>query len=604
MNDQRLKQIELLFSQSNFRAALKEIENLEKSNHLNDNEKMSLKLLKVKSYIHKGELKKGKQIAEELLEESSNTGNQEIDFDSLIELCKAKIMLGEIDEAYQLIRRCEKLMLILDKEDLLDTNPRKASLYYCKGLLKTTQGELEEAKSFLEKSLVLREKVGDKVGIVDTLFEFGYIDFIQRNSKQLFSKSQKILSLSKSINHHVGVAKSYFLSGFYYRINGELIQALEYFQKCLDIGDAIDDHLTRARALVNLGVNYGSRGETVLAVDYCTKSLNAYSEIGYQFRIANLYLILGNFYGYLGDLDKSKDFLCLSLTKYETLGNLRRVAVCLNNLGDLMGDKGDFDKAMGYFTRSLDLSRKLKFDFLIPDSLYQLIKYYHDIIPKEILQAYLEELEEIDGRYHNIPIINLRYQLAKAIMLKSHGRLIDKGIAQNIFQEIAEEEIIDLELTVEALINLFELLLFELESTENESVLEDLYKTSQKLVQIAKGQKAELYIVQAYLIMSKLKLLELNLEEAHKLLTQSLLLAKEKGHTRMEKVVSVEEEAFISQLTTWEKIVNQQPSIREILKLTQVGNLVSQLFHKRQFQKEEQVLAYAKNARELVMGWE
>ncbi len=55
MNGQRLKQIKLLFSQSNFRAAFKEIENLEISPRLKSNDKMSLKLLKAKRYIQIGE---------------------------------------------------------------------------------------------------------------------------------------------------------------------------------------------------------------------------------------------------------------------------------------------------------------------------------------------------------------------------------------------------------------------------------------------------------------------------------------------------------------------------------------------------------------------
>lgn len=109
---------------------------------------------------------------------------------------------------------------------------------------------------------------------------------------------------------------------------------------------------------------------------------------------------------------------------------------------------------------------------------------------------------------------------------------------------------------------------------------------------------------EAYLIQSKLQLLQLNLQEASSLITQAHLIAQEKGLDRLIQVTEIEQDTLNNQLDTWERIIKQKPSMSDIIKLTQVNDLISRMIHKRCYHNEAELLAYAENARQLVKAWE
>ncbi len=75
MYTQQLEQIERLVEQAKFNEALSEIKNIKQSEQLTKNEHLTLKYLKSTLYLKKGQFKKGKQVANQLLEESREVGN-------------------------------------------------------------------------------------------------------------------------------------------------------------------------------------------------------------------------------------------------------------------------------------------------------------------------------------------------------------------------------------------------------------------------------------------------------------------------------------------------------------------------------------------------
>lgn len=224
----------------------------------------------------------------------------------------------------------------------------------------------------------------------------------------------------------------------------------------------------------------------------------------------------------------------------------------------------------------------------------------------ETIQIYLDELQEISERHSKItiPIISQKYRLAKGLFLKTHGRLEDRVVAHKLFQEVADERMIWPELTTEAIINLCELLVAELEFTGKNAVQHELQQVADRLLSLAKSQNSFSLLVEAYLIQSKLQLLNLNLREAQGLLTQAFLITQEKSLGRLEQIVEVEHETLSGQLPIWEKIIEQKPTVSEILKLTQMETFLTQMVQKRLYRHEKEVLAYAQKAHRLVKSWE
>lgn len=607
MYNLQLKQIELLIDQAKFTEALNEITTLEQSVQLTNNERLTLKYLKSTLYLKKGLLKEGKQVAEQLLEEIRETGNQLREVDALINVIWALQWLGRLDEGLQLVKRGEKLLKILVQDQQSGLKAREATLLHRKGSLLLDQGKLNHGVSFLEKSLSLRKEEEDNKGIAESMMEIGryYVDKGELDQAQEYTL--KSMTINEVIGDQRGIAHSIEAIGWIYQFKGDWDQASDHFQKSLAISEAIGDQIGTAHSLAYIGWVYVNKCELDQALDHFQKSLAISEATGYQHGIAFVQNGIAIIYAYKGESDQELKHYLKSLAIYEAMGNQRRISVLLNNIGTHFGEQGDFRSATDYFERSLNFARKNEFDLQISETLYQSIRLFVNDLPSETVRSYIDELQEINERNEDIPKISQRCRLAEAVVLKARGRLADKVTApkifQQIFREIAKEDVVWLELTVEAMINLCELLLFELETMGNGNTLSELHELSQRLLTIAKEQNSYLYIVETYLIQSKLKLLELNLDEARQLLTQAHIIAKEKGLYRLERLISMEHDSLVSQLSTWEKIITQKPPMSEFIKLTQVEDLITRIIHKRMYQNEEEVLAYAENARQLVNAW-
>ncbi|MFX1424599.1 MAG: tetratricopeptide repeat protein [Promethearchaeota archaeon] len=606
MYDQQLEQIEQLVDQAKYVKALNTITNLEQSELMN-NERLALQYLKSTLYLKKGQLKEGKRVAEHLLKKSRETGNQLRELDALMNISWALQWLGQINKGLELVKRGEKLLKILVQEQQSGLRTREAALLYRKGSLLLNQGKLNLAFSFLKKSMSLREKEEDNKGISETMMEIGRYYFDKGELNQAQEYTLKSLAINEAIGDQRGIAHSLDNISWIYSNKGELNKALNHSQKSLAISETIGDQQGIAQSLDTIGFIYASKGELDQALDHFHKSLNISEAIGYQHGVAHAQNGIGVVIGYKGEPAQELKHYQKSLTIYEAIGNPRRISVLLNNIGYYFGEQGDFRSATEYFERSLTLARKNEFDLLISDILYTSIRLFVNELPSETVRSYLDELRQINKRNKDIPRISQRFRLAEAIVLKARGRLTDKVTAPNLFQQIfrqvAEEDVIWLELTVEALINLCELLLVELEITGNKNTLNELNKLSEQLLTISKAQNSHWYIAETYLIQSKLKLLELNLAEAQELLTQAHIIAQEKGLHRLERLISIEHDSLVSHLTTWDKIISQKLPMSEIIKLTQIEEFLTRIIHKRLYQNEEEVLDYAKKARQLVKTW-
>ncbi len=589
--------------QAKFKEALEEIEILERSDQLTKNQLLALRYLKSTLYLRIGKFKDGKVVAEQLLDESKEVGAQEREFDALINISWAFQGLGEINAGIQIIRRGEKLVKILTMNQPL-SKKKKALFFYQKGSILLTQSKMEESIKFLGKSLSLREEINDKAGIAQSLTRIGDYYVTTNERDQILECSQRCLAISEAIGDQQEEANSYRLMAEYYIRIGDLSLAYEYVQKSVAICEAIGDQYGLARSFRVIGNTYLSKGELDKANEIYQKSLTINETIGNQLGMASTLNNISIIYSYKGELDQTIEYQQKSLIIFERIERRLGTAIALNNLGCFYGEKSDFKTAIESFEKSLSIARELENVDMIAEILYSLIRLFVHILPPSTVTSYLDELKVIKRQQSGFAQTNQKCRLAEAIVLKSQGRLVDMGTAQSIFRQIVEEKIVWFELTVEATINLCELLLFELETTGNEAALNELKNLTNKLLKMAKDQNSYWLLAETYLIQSKLQLMELNLHEARDLLTQAHLITKEKNLGRLEKIISIEHDSLIKQLSTWEKIVEEQPTMSERIKLTQLEGLINRMIHKRLYQNEDEIIAYAENAHKLVKMWE
>ncbi len=223
MYTQQLEQIKQMVEQAKFNEALNEIKNIEQSEQLTKNEHLTLKYLKSTLYLKKGQFKEGKQVADQLLEESREVGNQLKELDTLFNIIWALQYLGKLDDGLQLAKRSKKLLRILKQDHQPGLKRREATFLYLKGSLLLYKGELDQALNLLELSLAMREEIEDRKGIAETLSEISvlYSPYMGKNEPDhMFEYSQKSLAIYEVIGDQQGIAKSHRYIGMYYEFKG------------------------------------------------------------------------------------------------------------------------------------------------------------------------------------------------------------------------------------------------------------------------------------------------------------------------------------------------------------------------------------------------
>lgn len=182
-------------------------------------------------------------------------------------------------------------------------------------------------------------------------------------------------------------------------------------------------------------------------------------------------------------------------------------------------------------------------------ALFHLILLAQDFNALTKAEQYLTHLKQLQQTSQD-RYVQLRTRFAEAIVLKMRkGGFIELGQAKEIFQGIIEEDIIQLEISVLAILNMCELLILELKISETqESLLKEINSLSEELYAIAHSQQSSSVGIMSLLLKSKLALIEDNLGEASELLESAQSIAKEKNMKTLLETVRQEQTLMQTEL--------------------------------------------------------
>ncbi len=503
--------------------ALTLLNNYEQKEGLTHHDKASGHLLQCQILFWQGKHEELIKHAEQLYKKSEGLENNFFKVDILLLMVRALIWLGKFDEASDLIKQAEELINTIPQELTKAYKQREALIAYVKGLFYNRRGIKNDANlalKYLEHSLALREELGIKHEIVDSLchMALNLLDF-----------------------------------------KGELNRALK--------------HVKRSLALAK--------------------------ESGKKFYIARSLIIIAMIYTNQGELDRSIRFNEQSLELFKELNNKWGMANVLNNLSIIYKMRGELDRALECIEQSMALNRELgllgalagNHDFLI-----QILIYKGDL---ERAQISLHEMEQLNNQLKDKEL-NLVYLFDKALVLKTSLRARDRGKAEEILKQLLENENINYEDRLRALLNLCELLLTELRITNDIEVLDELNQFIGQLLEIA--EKSHWYVVlcETYLLQAKLSLLTFDIKKAQRFLTQAQQIAERFGLNLVAKKIATETEDLLKKLDLWEKLKEEDAPMSDRLELARLDEKIVKMILKRTIlttQVSEEKIAVSKETK-------
>ena len=570
-----------LFYASQYDKALQAIEDSIENGKLD--EPQFIQSLNIKSRIltEMGEKQKGLKVSIEANKKCELAENPLLKIDSLIAQVIALFHLNEIEITGKLIQEILDLLKKTRRLDTIEKKLRISTLYYYQGRINRKKGEFKEAVEILNKTLLITEQLGTPYENAIILNELGIINGMKGDYSSSLEFFKQSLQLFDNLGNSASIVKLLNNIGQILWQQGNLDQALGYYLRGQELSEKLGQMKLSTVLLLNIGLIIEGRGDLDSAIDYFQKSLKNFEELKCLDEIAICLNNLGRVQQVKGELDSALKYYEKSLAILEELDNKREIAICDSNIGLLYQLKGDYPEAATYLSKTLVIQEELGNPLDLTSTLQNIIENYIHGGSKDSAEHYLKKLEEIAEKEQH-KRISQQYQLCKALFLKMSERVIQRAEAQNLLTTIANSEILNHEVTVDAMLNLFELLLFELRTTGNQDVLVEVKELSQKLLAIAKSQQSFARLAEVYRLQSKLALLELDIKQSQFLLTQAQLIADTKGLRRLAQSISNEFDSLLNDLTKWDDFIERNASISERYELAELENMMGAILRKRE----------------------
>ena len=621
--DEILEEVDNLYKDGRFATALEKIEDtLENLWHENFNPEEILKfnIKKLSILVTAKDFDSAQILCEQLLEDIKELNISFYHIDILLEKALICSNLKQKDVCDDSLTQVEEALTLFKRGDRENYIRRNAQFNLVKGMHHVLASKYFESIDFFEESLKENRKISDLYGIANSLLwtgkalynlgEYDSANSFWDQSFEIFTDlgyrrplaeyymdkagifynqgilSQALETVSKSLlifeelNDEVSLAIVHHRMGYIYRHSGNQEKALENYLKSKSIYERKNLVHDKAKAILDISSINRDIGE----YDVSLKNLKEYykikEETNDQYAIAIALYETGKIYSLKGELDKAEENyrkalpIAIEHDRLETLSNLYYA------LGNLSQQKGDLEGSSKFFLQSLQLREQIKKVYLISYSLKSLIQINLDLKLNKMAEGFLKKLNNLSKETENQNIAQL-YRLSESLYLKNTGNERDIQKSAVFFEQLSKEEVVDYMITIESLLNLSEILIWEMSKTGNEDLLNEVREYLNKLESIAKKQNSFALLVEVMLLQAEFSLVELKAEEARDILSNAMEIAEEKGIVKLAIKISNEHDDLLDQLDLWEDFTMKLPTIAEKLELSHIEDRLKQIVRRR-----------------------
>jgi len=438
----------------------------------------------------------------------------------------------------------------------------------------------------LENSI---EKIDSFLLLAEILQQMGNFqrssEILEETEKLIQNLPKKLLNIKKDKRGEVFQIKAWNYYGL-----GKIPEMVELCEEMVEIYSTLGDLAKLARAYSSLATPYFFLGEFDKALSYAKKADDIFLKIKTPLALKKAeisnYVMYGAIYSQKGDLIKAVNFTKQALQLAKKNNQKMVYYFALNNLGMQYIYFADWDNSIKCFEECLVITENFgnPVDIaMILDGLFLAHFNKGDLKNAESCFNRIKQINEMEDNKRN----DLIYRSAKALLLRKSTRTRDLGESQDILKEITEEEVIQVEFTIRAMVNLCEMLLIEFKESQDPEILNEIKPIINRLFKTAEDQGSYLVMVEILILKSKLALLSLDLLSARQYLNQGQIIAEKYGLNNLAIKISNENDELVKNLTIWEKMQSENASINERLDKINIDKQINSMLHKIGFEEPE-----------------
>ncbi|MFX1304274.1 MAG: tetratricopeptide repeat protein [Promethearchaeota archaeon] len=372
-----------------------------------------------------------------------------------------------------------------------------------------------------------------------------------------------------------------YIKSFYYFFKSDSDQAIRNAERSLSVREELGSKAEIAESLTSLGLIHTLlKYEYDIAKEYTERSQQLAEETKQKHIMAYNFMLFGMINAFKGEIELGLMNYKQSLTMSRELKNKRQISTLYNNIGGIYQQKGEIEQALEYLKKALTIAEEIRNKWNIGSALSSIICLYVEKKDQDNAQKYFEMLKQFNEQ-NRFKWSQSYTRLCEALVLKMSTRIQKLAKAQELLEVIIDEEIILGEVTFTALINLCDLLLFELRILNNPEVIEELKPLINKLLNIAETTESHLLLTETYLLKSKLSLITIDITEAQRFLMQAKQISIRFDLNKLTKKIENEHDELLNKLELWERLKEENAPMAERIELSRMDEQIGNMFQNR-----------------------
>lgn len=304
---EELSNIESLRINGKFNEAIKELNILEKNEHLTPKDKLTFHLLKGLILFDMGKYDKSYELAKQSFKESQDLKENLYLIDAIFLKAINLYKQSYADKSLNLIDKFEPFLKKTSQVSKTELKMRESALASLKGNIYLSKGEPKIGKEYLMNALNGSKEIDNQPGI-STLYGYlmaYYLDD-EFDLNKAIEYNEKSLNIAKKISYNPLISTGLLRYGVIYEIKGELDLALKHYKQSLKFAKDMDQKTMLTASLNGLGSVYQEQGLFDQALKSFERCLEVKEKAGHR---QGKFAILDSIF-YLcfikNDLDKAK----------------------------------------------------------------------------------------------------------------------------------------------------------------------------------------------------------------------------------------------------------------------------------------------------------
>ncbi|MHA2248985.1 MAG: tetratricopeptide repeat protein [Candidatus Kariarchaeaceae archaeon] len=536
------------------------------------------------SKVHnlKGEYETAQDLASKAKEISIEKEYRVLISSSNLAIATSLLETGKINESMDIIDEGEIQVTSLKRHYKTEYKSDLATLKYIKSKILRRKGDLDEAVTYLNECIAIRDEIGNLNETAEPLNDLGIIYARRGDTDNALLYLNQSLDRFKLTQNEAQMLKLYNNIGMIYQMRSETEIALDNYQNALELSKKSGNKRNISSITLNIGALFKELGDLGKATDHFEQSKVMFEEMDNKQYLAIVLNQLGGIHAIKGEVDQALEKYTQSLELSKAIDDKVEIGVSYNNIGITHQSKGEYQEAINYIQQAIEVFESVdENNPSIGSSFTSIIQSSLHLNNIELAEEYLMKYDEYQQRLDS-KNINQMYRLSKALILQKSDRVVKRAEAQQIFQEIAEEKIINQETTTDAMIQLSYLLLQELKISASEAVLSEFRTMIDKLFNISSNidtAAIDQYPtrINVILLRAKMALIDLDVEHAQGLLSEAHEMAESKGLTQFADQAAAEQEALKNEMMKYKQMVDSSASLYERLNEAKIENYLSKV---------------------------